>query len=138
MKNNKKLVFFINTVVSGEISVRVFGGTKKMEMRVSGKSDKILVLADKFFKKNNFKLEDLSGIAVLSGPGSFTALRQGIVAANALSYILEIPVVGIRLDEFSNDDELITVINKKIKKAKTGEIVLPFYGGEPNITRQRN
>jgi tRNA A37 threonylcarbamoyladenosine modification protein TsaB len=138
MKKDKKLILFINTTISGEISVRVFGGTKKMEMKVSGKSDKILILANKILVKNKIKLGDLGGIAVLSGPGSFTALRQGIVAANTLSFALGVPAFGVRTDEFSNDDELITVINKKFKKTKTGEIVLPFYGGEPNITRQRN
>lgn len=137
MKNDKKIILFVSTAVPGEVSARVFGKSKKIEMKIKGKSDELLVLVDRVLKKNKMKPGDLGGIAVISGPGSFTALRQGIVAANTISYVLEIPVAGIRLDEFSNDDELITVIYEKIKKAKVGEIVLPFYGGEPNITTPR-
>ncbi|MDI6632417.1 MAG: tRNA (adenosine(37)-N6)-threonylcarbamoyltransferase complex dimerization subunit type 1 TsaB [Bacillota bacterium] len=40
-------------------------------------------------------LSDLSGIAVSSGPGSFTGLRLGMITAKTLAQVLQIPVVGI-------------------------------------------
>lgn len=41
------------------------------------------------------KKEELTGIAVSQGPGSFTGLRIGLAAAKAMSYALHIPIVGV-------------------------------------------
>jgi tRNA threonylcarbamoyladenosine biosynthesis protein TsaB len=41
-------------------------------------------LVDRLLQKNNTKIADLSGIAVMTGPGRFTSLRVGIAFARAL------------------------------------------------------
>lgn len=43
----------------------------------------------------NQKKEELEGIAVSLGPGSFTGLRIGLATAKAMAYALQLPIVGV-------------------------------------------
>lgn len=54
-------------------------------------------LLQRLLKKAHLKLEAINGIAVVTGPGSFTSIRVGVSFANALAYGQGIPVVGISL-----------------------------------------
>lgn len=66
------------------------------------RSEAVLPLIDKLLKKNNLTLKDLDGIDVFEGPGSFTGLRVGISVANALGFLLQIPVNGKRVGELAS------------------------------------
>ena len=50
-------------------------------------------------EKHSYSKNDLGGLAVVSGPGSFTGLRVGLAAIKALAEILEKPVASISLLE---------------------------------------
>jgi tRNA threonylcarbamoyladenosine biosynthesis protein TsaB len=73
-------------------------------------------------------LNDLSGIVVYQGPGSFTGLRIGISVANALAYSLNIPILA------ETGDQWIQKGNQSIVEGKNQQIVLPEYGSQPHIT----
>ncbi|MDD4924661.1 MAG: tRNA (adenosine(37)-N6)-threonylcarbamoyltransferase complex dimerization subunit type 1 TsaB [Dehalococcoidales bacterium] len=46
-------------------------------------------------EQGRIKFEDIKGIVVATGPGSFNGLRVGVSTAKALSFSLKIPLVGI-------------------------------------------
>lgn len=58
------------------------------------KSQMMLPLIESLLAEQNIKLTDLTGIQVATGPGSFTGLRVGATVANALGFLLGIPVNG--------------------------------------------
>ncbi|HSX36745.1 MAG TPA: tRNA (adenosine(37)-N6)-threonylcarbamoyltransferase complex dimerization subunit type 1 TsaB [Patescibacteria group bacterium] len=77
-------------------------------------------------------LQDLGGIVVFKGPGSFTGLRIGITVANALADALKIPVVS------TQGKDWIQTALVKVKNGDNEIIALPEYGSEPHITQQKH
>ncbi|GIW61417.1 MAG: hypothetical protein KatS3mg089_0269 [Patescibacteria group bacterium] len=57
-------------------------------------SQRLLPLIVKILSKHNLSFQDLTGIEVNLGPGSFTGLRVGVAVANALGTLLRIPING--------------------------------------------
>lgn len=131
------MILIVNTANADYIEIiTTEGGSDSKIVRVDGKykqSEQLLTTIDGILKDDNKQLVDIAGIVVVSGPGGFTALRIGVVIANTLAYALKIPAVGVTLDEFSDNSELITLAVAKLSTAKVGGIVMPEYGKEPNI-----
>lgn len=92
-------------------------------------SDDLLRRIVSLVEQKKLKLNDLSGIVIFSGPGSFTSLRIGHSVANALADGLSIPIVGTVGEDWIQDG--IT----ELKTSSTKEPALPFYGAEANITK---
>lgn len=134
---DKKIILAINTAAEDESVVFLFDGDKITKEKIRGQKDKLLFSIDKVLRKRKKTAKDIGGIMVVSGQGSFTAVRQGVVSANAFGYLLRVPVVGVKLDEFKNEDEFLEIGYKKLLKAKKGIMVLPAYGKEPNITKPK-
>ena len=90
-------------------------------------SEKLLLNIDKILKD----IKDIKSVIVVKGPGSFTALRIGVVTANTLAWALRIPIIGVKLEEKTKIEAAIEKSLKKIIKFKQ---VMPEYGMEPNIS----
>jgi len=58
-------------------------------------SEELLPKISELLVKNKLSIKSLKGVSVISGPGSYTGLRVGVACANALGYVLSIPVVDI-------------------------------------------
>lgn len=56
---------------------------------------RIIGMIDSVLSKSSLSNENLEGIAIADGPGSFTGLRIGMAAAKGMALALNIPIVGI-------------------------------------------
>ncbi len=78
-------------------------------------SEKLIPLMDALLKKNKMAVGDIGGIAVSTGPGSFTGIRVGVSAARGFAQSLGIPLTGISsLDGLANKAALIKRITGKV------------------------
>lgn len=75
--------------------------------------------------------QDVSGVIVYQGPGSFTGLRIGVSVANAVGYSLDVPVVGATGELWVEDGQ------KWLGQAKKNNSVVPEYGSPPHITQPK-
>jgi tRNA threonylcarbamoyladenosine biosynthesis protein TsaB len=93
------VTLFIDTSAINTAKIAlVIDGTrfeKISESRVL-KSQMVLPMIESALIEHNLKLSDITEIEVATGPGSFTGLRVGATVANALGYLLDIPVNGKR------------------------------------------
>lgn len=59
------------------------------------KTQPVLSMVDALLRKHSLGLTDIAKIEVNLGPGSFTGIRVGISIANALGFLLNIPINGL-------------------------------------------
>ena len=98
----------------------------------------VLVEIEKLLVKHYLKPNDLNGVVVVTGPGHFSYLRTGIVIANTFAFALNIPVAGIALEEFSDDEEWVAHGLAKLQDKNNSVPIMPQYGAEPNITTPKH
>lgn len=94
--DNKKIT--VGLIINGKNDIQ----TREI---TSNRTQIILSMIDEILKKHALEPKDLSEIKINAGPGSFTGLRIGFAIANAMSFVLKIPINGMRV----------------------GEIILPIY-----------
>jgi tRNA threonylcarbamoyl adenosine modification protein YeaZ len=71
----------------------------------------------KVLAKLRWPVQSLTGVAVSTGPGSFTGIRIGLAAARALGQTLQIPVVGVNSLE---------AIAQGCPPGSTGQVIVPL------------
>jgi tRNA threonylcarbamoyladenosine biosynthesis protein TsaB len=97
------------------------------------KHSSILVPAIKdLLKTIDLKMEEIDGIAVSTGPGSFTGLRIGLSVAKGLCYARSLPLLGIpTLDAMAFSLREIPYLICPVLESKKDEIYdVVFRGGD--------
>lgn len=115
---------------------------KTLHKGVTGRQTEMVTPAiDQLFKRAKVKLAALEGIIVASGPGGFTAVRSGVVVANALGFALGIPVVGVEgkfagVDDMLVSDRFSSALTQ-LKRTRKPTQARPSYGAQPNISKAK-
>jgi len=91
----------------------------------------LLGFLEECLRRENKTFQDLTGLVVFRGPGSFTGLRIGITVLNTIAASEQLPIVG----EIS--DEWLTRGRARLAEGQNDHIVLPEYGGDAHITMPR-
>ncbi|OGY43174.1 MAG: hypothetical protein A3B89_00775 [Candidatus Buchananbacteria bacterium RIFCSPHIGHO2_02_FULL_40_13] len=142
------MILIINTVAIGHLEIIIAKNNADFNVKkLSGElkpAEQLLPVIEETLSTMGKQISDINGLGVINGPAGlttakpgFTALRIGVVIANALAYALKVPVVDLALDEFSNHQDLIDKVLIKLKSVKAESIVIPQYGREPNINKVR-
>jgi tRNA threonylcarbamoyladenosine biosynthesis protein TsaB len=84
---------------------------------------------EEILNKSSISYDDLDGIAVFKGPGSFTGLRIGMSVANALAYAQRVPVVARGGEDWVKDS--IEALNK----GADDKVAVPEYGAAARTTK---
>ncbi len=97
-------------------------------------SEKLIPEIDKLLRQASISPGELEGIVVVSGPGSFTALRIGLAVVNALAWAYQIKNVGLSRDQFVDYQDLLKKGEYMLNQIDNWQIIEPVYGKEPNIS----
>lgn len=87
------LILAFDTATNVATSALVWDGEVLGELASQPRT--VLEDVDALLRRGGVRDSQVEGIAVGTGPGSFTGLRMGLAAARALSFALEIPVAGV-------------------------------------------
>ncbi|MEW6097439.1 MAG: tRNA (adenosine(37)-N6)-threonylcarbamoyltransferase complex dimerization subunit type 1 TsaB [bacterium] len=86
---------------------------------------------DKLLKDADISCQDIDGIAISFGPGSFTGLRIGISTVKGLAQGLRIPVIGVStLDSLACNLPYTEKIICPVLDAKKKEVYTALYRGQ--------
>jgi tRNA threonylcarbamoyladenosine biosynthesis protein TsaB len=117
------MILYIDTTKGDNILISLGDGkkivAKKSFLARRTQAEKLLPSIEKIIKSRGFDLKQIKKIEVANVGGGFSALRIGVVTANALAYALGVSVEGS---------------DKKLKMAGEIQVVVPQYDREPSIT----
>lgn len=94
-------------------------------------SKKLMTAMSHILEDAALSLDDMDGIAVTIGPGSFTGLRIGLSAAKGLSYASGKPLIGVpTLDALAFNLPFSRYLVCPILDARRGEVYTALYRAE--------
>jgi len=124
-------------VCTGFCSVAIVDGqhlrAMKHEAMTRGHAERLAPMVSEVFQEVGLIATDLDGIAVTTGPGSFTGARLGVSFARGLALATGIPAVGVTVFEAMsygfNGDQVAVAL-----RGKNGTVLLQTFEGKAAIT----
>ncbi|MFA5935836.1 MAG: hypothetical protein WC787_03215 [Patescibacteria group bacterium] len=123
---------FIDTSVAGAGRVGILDGLTIQVKGIVGRSGALLPAIAKI---GSSRLKNVRGVCVVSGPGSFSSVRAGVLIANMLARLLRVPLVGVSVREADDLTNLSDRLSRQDVSPQS--FVAPVYDAEPNITMSR-
>jgi tRNA threonylcarbamoyladenosine biosynthesis protein TsaB len=91
-------------------------------------STRLVPAIQALLKEARIDLDEIDGIAVSLGPGSFTGLRVGLSAVKGLALAADIPVVGVpTLDALASNLPFTPYLICPLVDARKGEVYTALY-----------
>ncbi len=94
-----------------------------------------VALLGQLFGRDRAKLMSCEGVCVVAGPGSFSAIRTGVLYANLLARLLKRPLIALSVAESATLEDIQASLKQRYSNPV--EYVAPVYDAEPNITIPR-
>ncbi|EKE06751.1 MAG: hypothetical protein ACD_18C00286G0002 [uncultured bacterium] len=116
-----------------KIHLALFDRKKILEKNYEGQNRELLFCVDDFLQENDFSKNEIKGIMVVVGTGTFTSTRIACVVANTFAFVLYIPLLAISVDDVANIQGLIP----KLLEQPKGQYISATYSGEPNIGKSK-
>lgn len=94
-------------------------------------TDQLLESIDYLLKKAQLQVQDIVGVSLLIGPGSFTGLRVGATIANGIGYANKVGVGG--MSEFDLVSKLYGRTDLIVLDARRGELFVKSTLTQPSV-----
>ncbi len=130
------MTLYINTTQGDLVEIAIkLGKRVVIEKKFIAKykqAERLLPAIEKLLRIRKLSLLKIKKIKIINQGGGFTALRIGVVTANALGYALAIPVTGDKGGERVFKD---TKNNHQYNNYQYN-IITPIYSSEPKISKK--
>jgi len=123
------MILYIDTHIRGKVNFGLLKSDKVECYQASGRTDILLSEMNKQLPQK--WIDKIKAIAIINGPGPFSAIRGGVLVSNLLARSLNIPLYTFSVSEFNAQNSLFKIQNKEIKPVVYAS---PIYDAEPNIT----
>lgn len=102
-------------------------------------SERLMATVDRVLQDARWRAEDLEGLAVAVGPGSFTGLRIGLSTAKGLALALELPVAPVgTLDALASRVPFAALPVCPVVAARRGEVYAAVYRWDGGAMRRES
>ena len=130
------MILIIDVTSTDTLRLRLLEKSKLCAHQIyRGTRQNLLLRLDQFLSAASMELENLLGLALVEGAGSFAALRQATAVLNTIALIKGLPVAGFDCRLFKSETKLWQAIAKVFSSRPSQRFLRPIYSGQPNIRK---